>query len=354
MTTATQLASAPSTPENLLTQPAALAAAPAPATASQDQASTRETPPFDEQLLMLLAPDHAEPQAGAADDTVQLAGQPPADTPPAASSAGQTSEQNLEQAEALLGLFSAQQQQQVQAQVPAARPQASGATAGAANPLPPEPVETPVTPPIPSRPEPAATSLAMRADVPAAAANESSATPESLALATAVRPVSETAPAVERPVTAPPTQPQPLAERLVKLEGSDSQRGEQMLHALRNNVQLQLHNKQQIATIRLDPPELGSLEIQVSQESGRISVQINAAQADTLRLLQLTSDRLRHELLTQQFDQVNVQVAGEGHSGQQSRRNRGGSDEALVRGNPLDDREEDSRRGTSSDVLATV
>src|SRR5690606_41992352 len=74
---------------------------------------------------MLLAPDHAEPQAGAADDTVQLAGQPPADTPPAASSAGQTSEQNLEQAEALLGLFSAQQQQQVQAQVPAARPQRS-------------------------------------------------------------------------------------------------------------------------------------------------------------------------------------------------------------------------------------
>src|SRR5690606_30095535 len=128
LTTATQLASAPSTPENLLTQPAALAAAPAPATASQDQASTRETPPFDEQLLMLLAPDHAEPQAGAADETVQLAGQPPADTPPAASSAGQTSEQNLEQAEALLGLFSAQQQQQVQAQVPAARPQASGAT----------------------------------------------------------------------------------------------------------------------------------------------------------------------------------------------------------------------------------
>src|SRR5690606_28385022 len=184
LTTATQLASAPSTPENLLTQPAALAAAPAPATASQDQASTRETPPFDEQLLMLLAPDHAEPQAGAADETVQLAGQPPADTPPAASSAGQTSEQNLEQAEALLGLFSAQQQQQVQAQVPAARPQASGATAGAANPLPPVAVDTPVTPPIPSRSEPA-TPLSMRADVPAAAANESSATPESLALATA-------------------------------------------------------------------------------------------------------------------------------------------------------------------------
>lgn len=351
MTTATQLASAPSTPENLLTQPAALAAAPAPATAGQDQASTHETPPFDEQMLM-LTPVFAEQQAGAADETMQLAGQAPTETAPATT--GQTSEQNLEQAEALLGLFSAQQQQQVQAQVPAARPQASGATTGAANPVPPEPVETPVTPPIPSRPEPAATSLAMRADVPAAAANESSATPESLALATAVRPVSETAPAVERPVTAPPTQPQPLAERLVKLEGSDSQRGEQMLHALRNNVQLQLQNKQQIATIRLDPPELGSLEIQVSQESGRISVQINAAQADTLRLLQLTSDRLRHELLTQQFDQVNVQVAGEGHSGQQSRRNRGGSDEALVRGNPLDDREEDSRRGTSSDVLATV
>lgn len=350
MTTATQLASAPSTPENLLTQPAALAAAPSPATAGQDQASTHETPPFDEQMLM-LTPVFAEQQAGAANETMQLAGQAPTETAPATT--GQTSEQNLEQAEALLGLFSAQQRQQVQAQVSAARPQPSAVTAGAANPLPPEPVETPLTPSTQSRSEPAATLLAMRADVPATAANEVSATPESLALAT-VRPLSETAPSVERPVTAPSTQPQSLAERLVKLEGSDSQRGEQMLHALRHNVQLQLHNKQQIATIRLDPPELGSLEIQVSQDSGRISVQINAAQADTLRLLQLTSDRLRHELLTQQFDQVNVQVAGEGQSGQQSHQNRGGSDEVLVRGNPLDNREEDSRRGTSSDVLATV
>ncbi|SIR17777.1 flagellar hook-length control protein FliK [Pseudomonas flexibilis] len=127
-----------------------------------------------------------------------------------------------------------------------------------------------------------------------------------------------------------------------------------MMQALRNSVQLQVQQNQQVATIRLDPPELGSLEIQVSQESGRISIQISAAQADTLRLLQQTSDRLRHELLNQQFVQVSVQVGGEGHSGQQSRQNQGGSGEALVRGNPLQDIGDASSHAAPRDVLATV
>ena len=77
--------------------------------------------------------------------------------------------------------------------------------------------------------------------------------------------------------------------------------GEQMLHALREHVEVQLQQRQQSASIRLDPPELGSLEIHLSHESGRLTVQLSAANADVARLLQQTSDRLRQELVAQQF-----------------------------------------------------
>ena len=107
----------------------------------------------------------------------------------------------------------------------------------------------------------------------------------------------------------------PGAERLLKLQAPEAKWGEQMLHALREHVEVQLQQRQQSASIRLDPPELGSLEIHLSHESGRLTVQLSAANADVARLLQQTSDRLRQELVAQQFVQVNVQVGADGRSG---------------------------------------
>jgi flagellar hook-length control protein FliK len=117
--------------------------------------------------------------------------------------------------------------------------------------------------------------------------------------------------------------PQNLAtDRGLKLQGPEAKWGEQMLHALRENVDLQIQQKIQSATIRLDPPELGSMEILLSHESGRLNVQLTAANADVARLLQQTSDRLRQELVGQHFVQVNVQVGadGGGQQGQQRQR----------------------------------
>lgn len=95
-----------------------------------------------------------------------------------------------------------------------------------------------------------------------------------------------------------------------KFEGPEAKWGEQMLHALRNQVELQLQQRTQSATIRLDPPELGSMEIFLSHESGRLTVQISAAQTDVAKMLQQSSERLRQELTQQNFIQVNVQVGG--------------------------------------------
>jgi flagellar hook-length control protein FliK len=133
--------------------------------------------------------------------------------------------------------------------------------------------------------------------------------------------------------------------------------GEQLLHTLRDQVQVQIQQRIQNATIRLDPPELGSLEIFLSHEAGRLTVHINASQADVARLLQHTSDRLRQELAGGQFTQVNVQTNSEGQSGQQhSRHSAQGlmAEEMIqVNGQP---RVDDTRAQGSqaSDVLITV
>ena len=358
MTTATQLGNAQPMPENpLLQQATTVAPAQAPAaSAGQQKGATPEALPFEAELQALLASPTDQPAPATATQT------PPVETA--------SPDQGLEQAEALLGLLTAQQQQQVQAQqmpqAPAGHAAAPGEmaaqvaaqadalarqAAGAA--VAREVVEAQ---PLPAQPQPrsdtAGPFAAVRPEaLMALGSGESQAPLELLPAVTAARPLSDAAPASGGTSTSAPTGA--VAERLVRLEGNDAQRGEQMLQALRQNVQLQVQQSQQVATIRLDPPELGSLEIQVSQESGKISVQINAAQADTLRLLQQTSDRLRHELLTQQFVQVNVQVGGDGRSGQQSRQDQGGSSEALVRGNPLHDSEPISRTAPR-DVLATV
>ncbi|AHY44854.1 flagellar hook-length control protein FliK [Stutzerimonas decontaminans] len=120
------------------------------------------------------------------------------------------------------------------------------------------------------------------------------------------------------------------AERLLKLQAPEAKWGEQMLHALREHVEVQLQQRQQSASIRLDPPELGSLEIHLSHESGRLTVQLSAAHADVARLLQQTSDRLRQELVAQHFVQVNVQVGADGQSSRQGQSQQGHDGDAVL------------------------
>jgi flagellar hook-length control protein FliK len=151
------------------------------------------------------------------------------------------------------------------------------------------------------------------------------------------------------------TTPAQAADRALKLQAPEAKWGEQMLHALRENVDLQIQQKIQSATIRLDPPELGSMEIMLSHESGRLNVHLSAANADVARLLQQTSDRLRHELVGQHFVQVNVQVGADsgGQQGQQRQR-------AALAGEELptaarqEEQQQSRDSGRARDVLITV
>lgn len=149
--------------------------------------------------------------------------------------------------------------------------------------------------------------------------------------------------------------PLQAADRALKLQAPEAKWGEQMLHALRENVDLQIQQKIQSATIRLDPPELGSMEILLSHESGRLNVHLSAANADVARLLQQTSDRLRQDLVGQHFVQVNVQVGADsgGQQGQPRQRPLLTGDEAPLAARPQEQTpERESLR--ARDVLVTV
>ena len=146
-------------------------------------------------------------------------------------------------------------------------------------------------------------------------------------------------------------------ERPLKLHAPQAQWGEQMLASLREQVDVQINQRIQNATIRLDPPELGSLEIFLSHESGRLSVQLSAANADVARLLQQTSERLRQELVGQNFVQVNVQVSADAQGGrqqQQAQAQRWLAEDEVAAAVALPAGGERNGAQSTSDVLVTV
>ncbi|HFZ8994019.1 TPA: flagellar hook-length control protein FliK [Citrobacter freundii] len=93
--------------------------------------------------------------------------------------------------------------------------------------------------------------------------------------------------------------------------------GDKLTALLKDRIQFQLSQQQQVSTIRLDPPSLGKLEIAVQLDAGKLMVHIGANQSDVLHSLQQFSDDLRQHLTQQNFMEVNVQVSSEGQSQQQ-------------------------------------
>ncbi len=104
----------------------------------------------------------------------------------------------------------------------------------------------------------------------------------------------------------------------MRIDTSAGKWGEQMLQVLQDRVTLQAQQNLQEAKIRLDPPELGKLDLMVRVEGDRLSVQIHSNTAVTREALMQISDRLRSELQNQNFMHVDVNVSsGDGGRGNQ-------------------------------------
>lgn len=104
----------------------------------------------------------------------------------------------------------------------------------------------------------------------------------------------------------------------VRIDTQAGKWGEQMLQVLHDRVTLQAQQNLQEAKIRLDPPDLGKLDLVVRVEGDRLSVQINTNAAATREALMQVSDRLRAELQSQNFVHVDVNVSSDQGSQRQS------------------------------------
>ncbi|CNG63170.1 flagellar hook-length control protein FliK [Yersinia similis] len=94
---------------------------------------------------------------------------------------------------------------------------------------------------------------------------------------------------------------------------------QQLRVALGERLQVQADSRVQHATIRLDPPDMGKIDISIHFEGGKLQVNINANQGEVYRALQQSSAELRQTLVGQNSAEVNVQVSANSQQQQQQR-----------------------------------
>lgn len=91
--------------------------------------------------------------------------------------------------------------------------------------------------------------------------------------------------------------------------GQPTQWHEPLLNALGERVQWQLQRGSEQATIRLEPPNLGRLDIVIRQEAGALQVHLSATHREVVAQLQDLSDSLRGNLAGRNTLDVAVQVS---------------------------------------------
>jgi len=101
----------------------------------------------------------------------------------------------------------------------------------------------------------------------------------------------------------------PPAADTVKLAGPPTAWRQSLQEALGERLQLQVGNKVEQATIRLEPPQLGQIDIAIRHSAGSLEVNISASNSEVLRQLQGVSDNLKSDLSQRQFSEVAVTVA---------------------------------------------
>ncbi|MBY4890022.1 flagellar hook-length control protein FliK [Pantoea sp. DY-15] len=121
--------------------------------------------------------------------------------------------------------------------------------------------------------------------------------------------------------------------------------------ALGDRLQMQVDQRTQKATIRLDPPNLGKLDIALHYEGGKLQVQIQAAQPDVYRALQQVSQELRGALSEQNQVAVNVQISQQQGEQRQAPRQQP-EQEVVLSNNIAEVTEEQCHRDLS--ILTTV
>jgi flagellar hook-length control protein FliK len=95
----------------------------------------------------------------------------------------------------------------------------------------------------------------------------------------------------------------------VTLSGPPTAWRQTLQEALGDRLQLQSGRNAEQATIRLEPPMLGRVEIAIRHSAGSLEVHISATHGEVLRQLQAVGENLRNDLAQRQFTDVAVNIA---------------------------------------------
>ncbi|MFL6633393.1 MAG: flagellar hook-length control protein FliK [Massilia sp.] len=100
---------------------------------------------------------------------------------------------------------------------------------------------------------------------------------------------------------------QPVADT-VKLAGPPTAWRQSLQETLGDRLNVHVGNNVQQATISIEPPQLGRIDIAIRHSAGMLEVNISATNGDVLRQLQTVSDNLRNDLSQRQYTEVAVTV----------------------------------------------
>ncbi|WP_235914305.1 flagellar hook-length control protein FliK, partial [Rugamonas rivuli] len=114
------------------------------------------------------------------------------------------------------------------------------------------------------------------------------------------------------------------AAAVVKLAGSPEQWQQPLREALGDRLQVQLQRNNDHAVIRLEPPNMGSIEISIRHSAGSLQVNLSANHSEVLRQLNTIGDSVRQDLSTRQYADVSVTVSSSRAQAQADTGGRGG------------------------------
>ncbi|NRD72019.1 flagellar hook-length control protein FliK [Shewanella sp. VB17] len=103
-----------------------------------------------------------------------------------------------------------------------------------------------------------------------------------------------------------------------------AQQAQELLSPLREQLRFQIDQQIKKAEIRLDPPELGKVELSIRLDGDRLHIQMHAANASVRDSLQIGLERLRSELAMDHGGQIDVDV-GQGENKQSAQDHQGSS-----------------------------
>jgi flagellar hook-length control protein FliK len=155
--------------------------------------------------------------------------------------------------------------------------------------------------PAARNPASAAAKLALQTDSGLASANGGDRSAPSVPSLDATLASLARATAVEQPATR-------AQDAVVKLPSDSSQWRQPLTQALGDRLEVMRSRGSDTAVIRLDPPMMGRIDIQIRHEAGALKVSISATHGEVLRQLQGIGESLRADLSQRQFGDVTVQV----------------------------------------------